>query len=122
MHAVTADDRVRVFVYGTLRAGERNHHILADQRYLGEYRTPARYTLYDTGPFPAAVAGGRTALTGEVYAVDRRCFRLLDRLEDYPTHYTRRRIATPLGGAWIYLWIKPVDARWRRLDGDWRRR
>jgi len=120
--AVTRDDRIRVFVYGTLLAGESNHRLLASSERLGEHVTPARYTLYDTGPFPAAVTGGRTAIAGEVYAVTRRVFRQLDRLEDYPINYTRQRIDTPFGGAWIYLWIQAVSPRWRRLDGDWRRR
>lgn len=88
-------------------------------RRVGRHRTPPGYTLYDTGPYPAAVAGGRTPIAGEVYAVDGRTFRLLDRLEDYPRSYTRRRITTPYGPAWIYLWRRSVDPRWRRLAGDW---
>lgn len=122
MHALTADDLVRVFVYGTLRRGESNHRYVAEARRLGGHVTAPGYTLYDTGPFPAAMAGGSTAIVGEVYAVDRRGFRLLDRLEGYPREYTRRRIATPYGAAWMYLWIRRVDPRWRRLAGDWCRR
>lgn len=113
---------IRIFVYGTLRANESNHHLLAQQPCLGTCTTSPRYHLYDTGPYPAAVAGGYTALTGEVYAVDTACFRQLDILEDYPRSYTRKQIATALGHAWIYLWVAPVDPRWRRLPGDWCKR
>lgn len=122
MHAVTPEDNIRVFVYGTLRRGETNHRYLENTRRLGTHVTPPCYTLYDTGPYPAAVAGGRTPVTGEVYAVDRRGFRLIDRLEGYPHPYTRKRIDTPFGPAWMYLWVAAVDPRWRRLAGDWCRR
>jgi len=116
------DSAIRVFVYGTLRAGESNHALLAGQTLLGPHQTPARYTLFDTGPYPAAVADGSTALTGEVYAVDAACFRRLDQLEDYPVSYTREQIETPLGRAWIYLWIAAIRPSWRQLAGDWCRR
>lgn len=111
--------RELVFVYGTLRRGERNHFLLAGQTFLGALQTDADYQLFDTGPYPAAVAGGTTVLYGEVYAVDAACFTGLDMLEDYPHSYTRKQIATPWGRAWIYLWIAAVDPAWRRLAGDW---
>lgn len=116
------DPARRVFVYGTLRRGCRNHHLLRRARYLGRHRTPPAYTLFDTGPYPAVVTGGRTRVVGEVYAVDGRTFRALDRLEDYPRSYTRRRIDTPYGPAWIYLWRLRIDPDWPALAGDWRRR
>lgn len=111
--------RERVFVYGSLRRGERNHFFLDGQTRLGACQTDAAYALFDTGPYPAAVAGSSTALSGEVYAVDAACFAQLDVLEDYPHSYTRAQIATPWGRAWIYLWIAAVDPAWRRLPGDW---
>lgn len=119
MSGATTDTTMRVFVYGTLRHGQRNHRLLHRAQLLGHHRTGPRYRLYDTGPCPAAVAGGRTRIEGEVYAVDRCTFRTLDRLEDYPRSYTRQRIATPYGPAWIYLWRLRIRAGWRRLAGDW---
>lgn len=109
----------RVFVYGTLRRGGSNHHLLSRARLLGSHRTGAGYTLFDTGPFPAAVARGRDCLVGEVYAVDTATMRALDRLEDFPRSYTRRPLDTPFGAAWIYLWRRHVPLHWPRLDGDW---
>ena len=117
--AANSENCNQVFVYGTLRAGESNHALLATQRYLGPWQTCAGYTLYDTGPYPAAVAGGQTRLVGEVYAVDARCFARLDLLEDYPRSYTRTLITTDYGDAWIYLWIAPIQPHWEPLQGDW---
>ena len=50
---MTATDLV--FVYGTLRPGERNAHWLTRARHLGPAVSPAAYTLCDTGPYPAAL-------------------------------------------------------------------
>ncbi|ERJ17772.1 Putative gamma-glutamylcyclotransferase protein [Salinisphaera shabanensis E1L3A] len=110
----------QVFVYGTLRPGGRNHHFMATATHLGAYTTPAAFTLLDTGPYPAALDEGKTALVGDVFTVDDDTFAALDRLEDYPVHYTRRKLATDYGDAWVYLWIAAQDPTWPVIDhGDW---
>lgn len=113
----------RVFVYGTLRPGERNHGYLHSARRIGGHVTQPAFTLLDTGPYPAALDAGDTAIVGDVFEVDDATFAALDRLEDYPVFYTRRPIATDHGDAWMYLWIAERDSRWRRIaHGDWCRR
>jgi gamma-glutamylcyclotransferase (GGCT)/AIG2-like uncharacterized protein YtfP len=72
-----------VFVYGTLRAGERNHRLLGKAtlvarqgRIIGE--------LTDTGyGYPAAHLTGCGFIYGEVYAVDAETLAALDQLEGY---------------------------------------
>jgi gamma-glutamylcyclotransferase (GGCT)/AIG2-like uncharacterized protein YtfP len=109
-----------VFVYGTLLKGEANHRLLAGAEPLGTHRTRPCFTLLDLGAYPGAVAGGATAIGGEVYRIDGGTLARLDRLEEYPRLYDRRPIDTPYGRAWIYLY------RGRRADrpaipwGDWR--
>jgi len=118
-----SQDTTLVFVYGTLRPGERNHHYLATAARRGTYITPAQFTLLDTGPYPAALDEGATTLTGDVFAVDDDTFAALDVLEGYPVHYTRRRIDTDFGPAWIYLWIAEQNPAWPEITrGDWCRR
>jgi gamma-glutamylcyclotransferase (GGCT)/AIG2-like uncharacterized protein YtfP len=110
----------RVFVYGTLRRGECNHHYLGGAVWLGRQRTAARYRLVKLRWYPAALAGGHTALHGEVYAVSRARLAQLDRLEDCPREYRRQRIATAYGPAWIYLYHAPLPAEARVIrNGDW---
>lgn len=110
-------------MYGTLRRGEINHGLLRTARFLGRHRTAARYTLLDLGPYPAALAGGRTALSGELYALSHALLRRLDVLENYPREYTRVLIPTPSGKAWIYLYRRrPAVAVPLIPHGDWRRR
>lgn len=110
----------RVFVYGTLRAGEINAAWLADARHRGPATTEARFTLVDVGAYPAALDYGRTAIAGDLYEIDTATFADLDTLEGYPVFYTRRRIATSAGEAWIYLWAATRNRYWPVIEsGDW---
>lgn len=82
----------RVFVYGSLLSGERNHHFLARSQHIGEARTRPMYTLFDLGAYPALVAEGTTSITGEIYEVDEATLAELDRLEGHPRLYQRTPI------------------------------
>ena len=44
-----------VFVYGSLKRGQSNHHLLAATTFQGEARAPG-LVLHDLGPFPMAIA------------------------------------------------------------------
>lgn len=109
-----------VFVYGTLLAGEVNHHLLRRAHRLGEHRTEPRFTLVQLGAYPGLIGSGRTAIYGEVYRVDGAGLKALDRLEDYPRLYDRRLIPTPYGRAWAYIYRGSVDRRRAIPSGDWR--
>ena len=96
----------KVFVYGTLIAGEGNAH------WAGNARRQKAWTLgtiYDTGcRFPAFVKRGRTRVKGEVLTVNDDGFRSMDRLEGYPRLYRREQIQVHLVGggsvlAWVYI-------------------
>lgn len=108
----------RVFVYGSLKRGFSNHTLLRGAAFLGEHVTPACYTMYDLGLYPAVSEGGTTPISGEVFAVDRPALAILDELEDYPQVYDRILVATPFGRAWMY--IIPISKRPRVADGFWR--
>lgn len=110
-----------VFVYGTLRRGGANHTLLRTSRFLGSHRTAPRYTMLDLGGCPGVVRRGRTAILGELYEVTPGVFEAVDELEDYPRVYTRERIETPGGWAWIYLYRGRTAARPRVRSGDWLR-
>lgn len=94
----------RVFVYGTLLSGEANHPLLATAKRLAEARTLAAFELYDLGSFPGLVAGGATAVAGEVYEVDAPTLAALDELEDHPGYYQRTEVVLDGGeAAWTYI-------------------
>jgi gamma-glutamylcyclotransferase (GGCT)/AIG2-like uncharacterized protein YtfP len=115
----------RVFVYGTLLAGEPNHRLLARARRVCEASTGEGFALFDLGAFPGMVRARQGAVFGEVYEVDGPTLEALDRLEGHPRFYERTEItlASPAEGepVWTYL-LRPeqVAGRKRIESGSWR--
>lgn len=118
------EPRLLVFVYGTLLAGERNHHLLDRSQLVASTKTRPVYTLHDLGLFPGLVAGGAHAVVGEVYEIDEPTLARLDRLEGHPDFYCRASISLDNGmEAEVYL-LPPRHAAPHPIivSGDWRQR
>ncbi|XP_046669482.1 putative gamma-glutamylcyclotransferase CG2811 isoform X2 [Homalodisca vitripennis] len=90
---------LKVFVYGTLKTGEPNHHWLTKpenghSKLVGEGMTLVKYPLVIASryniPFLLDVPGIGHNVSGEVYEIDEKMLSNLDILEDYPSYYTRR--------------------------------
>ena len=108
-----------VFVYGTLKRGERNHRLLAAAEFVGPAFTEPRFRLIDCGPYPAMIehCDEPLVVAGEVFRIDDAILVELDRLEDEGRLYRRKVVEVSLidGGAcdqslrtarcWTYLWI-----------------
>jgi gamma-glutamylcyclotransferase (GGCT)/AIG2-like uncharacterized protein YtfP len=131
--------RTTVFVYGSLKRDQPNHHWLAGATGLGEGQLEG-VQLFDLGPFPMAVlhAGGGSspgskALQGELYRVDAPTLERLDRLEGHPRLFERHWLRLGDGRcAWVYLgrpaqvrhapliahgqWCGPRHPRWQRSE------
>jgi len=106
------EDLNRVFVYGTLKSGNRVRGIdsfVPDSQasLIGKAETRPEFSLWDLGAFPAA-SQGKDSIIGEVWSVDEETFAYLDAIEGYPDFYDRRIIKTSKGDAWIYF-IKDVE-------------
>jgi gamma-glutamylcyclotransferase (GGCT)/AIG2-like uncharacterized protein YtfP len=110
----------KVFVYGTLRKHQINHYLLNQAIYLGLYTTRPLYKMFHLGGYPGVVKGGGTSITGEVYQVDALTMHNLDRLEGYPSSYSRALIPSPWGLVWIYLYRGSVVGRTVIPNGIWR--
>ena len=68
-----------LFVYGTLKQGERNNKLMQG-RFLREVRTEPKFRLVDFGTFPG-LAFGRHAISGELWEVDDETLVKLDEFE-----------------------------------------
>lgn len=77
-----------VFVYGTLMRGERAHSFLADAEYVGEFYL-RDYAIYSLGLYPGIRQKKGSVVYGEVYAVDERMLREMDRYEGEGSLYNR---------------------------------
>lgn len=98
-----------VFVYGTLRGGQANSHLLENVAFYGwgKTREPA-FRMYSAGGFSIVCREGDEQIVGEVYAVDDETLSRLDRLEGHPGWYRRQIVTIELERgtmvrAWIYL-------------------
>ena len=86
----------RVFVYGTLKSGFRNHYFLESCELLGGAATVSTYKMIENG-FPVILPdpGGRP-LAGEIYEVDDETLARLDQLEREGSSYDRKLIDVTL--------------------------
>ncbi len=90
-----------LFVYGTLRQGLQNHHLLESATYMHEYTIPPNYIMIGTKSksFPYLIKGEHilsltpTAIIGELYDIPSTLMERLDILEDHPYTYTRQLIS-----------------------------
>ncbi|MBP1933221.1 gamma-glutamylcyclotransferase family protein [Ammoniphilus resinae] len=121
-----------VFVYGTLRQEESNHHYLAGSTKVAiAARTNGR--LVDTSyGYPALFQDSSCRVNGEVYKVNDETMRRLDHLEGYygpgnpQNHY--ERFIVPIETdvktipAWVYVYAKNRSAtNFKQVDeGDWK--
>ncbi|XP_055317539.1 putative gamma-glutamylcyclotransferase CG2811 [Sitodiplosis mosellana] len=108
---------IQVFVYGTLKRGEPNHHWLTNKengfaQFVSSGKTDTQFPLivatkYNI-PFLLNIPATGHSINGEIYSVDGTMLRNLDELEDYPELYDRN-IFTINGSdgkshqCWIYM-------------------
>jgi len=101
-----------VFVYGTLRQGHVNHHLLKDAHCFGMGCTVSNFTLYLISGYPyVSSKENRYTIVGEMYAIDEDTLDKLDKMEGHPRYYVRRETAVIVGGeqysAWMYFHDPP---------------
>ncbi|XP_077994014.1 gamma-glutamylaminecyclotransferase C-like [Glandiceps talaboti] len=112
----------RVFVYGTLKKGQPNYHVITNAD-KGEATFVGKATTVETWPLIIATqynipfildkAGHGNKIQGELYDLDDKKFESFDELERHPTWYCREHIQVELIGAgdgadkredaWCYL-------------------
>jgi len=105
-----------VFVYGTLKKGKRLHGWMEDIEFISEGFT-AEVNLYlpnELFPYPFCKRsdGQCDGVYGEVYTCDEHQLAMLDRVEGYPSLYTRERIrVTLLDGKVVtcYVYVPAIE-------------
>ncbi|HZZ18007.1 MAG TPA: gamma-glutamylcyclotransferase family protein [Opitutaceae bacterium] len=115
-----------IFVYGTLKRGYMNNFILAAQEYYGPAVTKPGFVLYELEGYPGMVEdpSALEGIVGEVWSVDDKCLRHLDKLEGLKEGLYRRA-AVPLEAPFeekkvqAYLYLRDVSGR-ARAPRDWK--
>jgi len=97
-----------VFVYGSLKRGFVNHHLIARAKFLGVGTTRPGFAMLNLGRYPGVVRG-RAAIGGELFLVPQPLMSGLDRLEANGRVYRRELVPiTTASGtiqAWIYIYL-----------------
>lgn len=121
---MTASKPCRIFFYGTMLPGERDHALLANAESLGPTLTEAVYQLVELNVYAALVPDGKVAVHGELYAVDLETRRKIDVSRQVPILFQRAKIRLADGSdAETYLMTADQVRGKRRLaHGDWRKR
>lgn len=110
-----------VFVYGTLRSGHSNHHLLNDANFYGAGSTDKNYAMYLTSGYPYVTSReSRYPIVGELYGIDDSTLDILDKMEGHPRHYERKQIVVTVDNkqytAWLYFKDPPGSLM---ADGDY---
>ena len=118
------EEPVRLFVYGLLLQGEREHALLEGARLLEETSTAPQHTLVDLNFYPVLLLGGQVAVVGELYAVSRELRFKLDVHHQCPALFRRVRVRLADGTeAETYAMDEDKVRGKRRIrGGSWRGR
>lgn len=115
---------VRLFVYGLLLQGEREHALLEGAPLLAEARTVPSHTLIDLDFYPVLLVGGQVSVVGELYGVTRQLRFRLDVHHQCPALF-RRVTVKLLDGTEAETYVMDDDkvrGKRRLRGGSWRGR
>lgn len=120
-------NKPRVFVYGSLKAGQSNHRLLVagGATLLGTDTLSGAYRLVDFGAYPGLVRlgdGSNENVHGEVYQIDDEILASLDILEGHPHYYERIKVQGRFKGTWVYMLPSGfADEGEHCAEGEWPR-
>lgn len=112
-----------VFVYGTLKRGHRNHHLLKDSKFECQAEIKG-FELYDLGPYPAVIESGdlEDRVKGEIFEIDESALARLDELEEEGTLYKRIKTKAFSGTfeseVFVYVYLQGLDQS-KKLEKEW---
>lgn len=97
-----------LFVYGTLKRGGKYHQeFLNEAKFLTEASTVAQYDMYSNGEYPFIFENGSARISGEIYQLTLKNLIKIDRLEEIPEEYIRKKIKVKSSDkemiAWSYI-------------------
>jgi len=104
-----------VFVYGSLKKGKKLHSYLKKASFLGEAVTCEKYpmVLSKAGWYPYLIEKPNEGfyIKGEAYKITPKLLKILDKIEEVPNYYYRKKICIKVGNkkykAYAYFVKKP---------------
>ena len=121
-----SENKQLISVYGTLRKDCSNHRIIEKAKYIGSFESKPIFNMYSINDaFPALKLGGNNSIVIEVYEVDDATLKRVDGLEGYNPEgktnlYDRKKIFTPYGESYIYIYEGGINNSKVIKSGDWK--
>ena len=121
-------EKLKICVYGSLRAGMGNARILEGSTRLSTETIQVPFTMIDMGSYPGLLEiDEQNAIVVEIYEVTPATYRRIECLESYPSFYDRKDVHTSEGEIGIYYlpkskgWDKERYNEVASFDGaqDW---
>jgi len=108
-------------VYGTLRSGHSNHHLLKDADCYGIGHSVENYAMYLTSGYPYVTSHeSRYPIAGELFGIDDSTLSMLDKMEGHPRYYERKEVTVTVGDTQYTAWMYFKDpAGVLMQDGDY---
>jgi gamma-glutamylcyclotransferase (GGCT)/AIG2-like uncharacterized protein YtfP len=97
---------LKIVVYGSLRAGMGNYGLLSrgNAQLLSTEIVSLPFEMIDMGGFPGLIHAEKVnQMVAEVYGVDEKTYRSVERLEGYPSFYDKHTVETTQGSAEVYV-------------------
>jgi len=95
-----------VAVYGTLKRGEGNYHLLRSAKYVGRGKTAEKYPLVVSGlPYLYKESGVGYNVEVDVSKVSDQRLGRLDQLESHPKWYKREEVNIVVKGKQLKCWV-----------------
>ena len=113
---------MKVFVYGSLKRNKKLHYYLRNARFLGEAVTCEKYPmiLSKNGWYPYLLdeKGKGYKIKGELYEISHSLLKILDRLEETPFYYKRKKICVKLKSKalWAYAYFFAKKKKYLKKD------
>ena len=114
---------MKLFVYGSLMQGQRNHDNLKDSAFLGEAETGAEFEMVTNGSIPI-VRPGSEIVRGELYEVSDEVLKNIEVLEEVAAGlYKKIEIDVKGEKAVIFLGGTILESdNWAKVEGgDWKK-
>ncbi len=107
-------EKIPVFVYGTLKKGYENHKYLerSGVKFIGEAKTVQKYVMYFNKYPYVSKDKAISHIHGELYFVDEKVLKDLDKLEGHPDWYRREIVQIRLENGKeleAYLYFNPFE-------------
>jgi len=111
---------ILLFVYGTLKRGHGNHHLLQYSKFIAEVETEPEFRLYSGGiPYLIHDPKHGYSVSGELYKVDYHTLMRVDRLEGHPDHYKRTKIEIGNIQCETYIYTRNIKNTEELTNGEY---